>query len=370
MKKKDLDILSTQKQIKDFFGEEPLIAASLRLTKACNLRCPHCYASGGIALKDELNLGEIKSIIDQLANLGTLHIFYTGGEPFIRKDLVEILKYTDKKGLGILISTNAQLINKEILNKLRGLNIKLFQISIDGTQKIHDSIRGRGVWEKATKNIRLARSVIKKNVAAGTVMMKKNWKILDKVLAEAVNRGADIFALMFLIIAGRATDKLNPTPREYIKALDLVFKKYKSLQSKVRFATNTTIPAALVPKEWRKKGLHKEFALCSFPYCIGIEANGDIAPCDGFFNFPEMIVGNIRKNSIVDIWHNSKLLKKIRNINPSDLKGVCQKCIYRDYCAGGCRASAYSAYKDLTMPDPVCQMIYEAGLFPKDCLIE
>jgi len=114
--------------------------------------------------------------------------------------------------------------------------------------------------------------------------------------------------------------------------------------------------------------LHRTFAPCSFPYYIAINSNGDVAPCDGLFNYPEMIIGNVRKNSLLEIWKKSKLLRDLRKINPPDLKGVCKKCIYRDYCAGGCRTSAYINYGDFRMPDPVCQTVYEAGLFPKDCL--
>lgn len=68
-----LDVLSTKNKIKEFFGEEPILAATIRLTKGCNLRCPHCYVNAGLPLKNELNLKEIKSIIDQLVKL---KIFY------------------------------------------------------------------------------------------------------------------------------------------------------------------------------------------------------------------------------------------------------------------------------------------------------
>lgn len=362
--------LSEPDEISGFFGEEPLMAASVRLTKACNLRCPHCYANGGLPLEKELSFEELKKVIDEIAELGALHVFYTGGEPFTRKDLEKILRYNDKRGLGILLSTNAQLVTEEKLEKLKDLNFKLFQVSLDGPRTIHDSIRGNGVWENATKKIKLARKILGKNIGVGTVMMKKNFPYLGKILEDAADNGADIFALMFLIISGRATESLNPTPKEYLKALHELFGEYQKQNKRIKFAINTTIPPALVPASWRKKGLHWTFAMCSFPYCLGVESNGDVAPCDGFFNFPEMILGNVRKDSIKDIWRNSKLLKEIRAIKPSELKGVCSRCKYRDYCAGGCRASAYSAYKDLRMPDPACQTIYEAGLFPKDCLVK
>lgn len=366
--KQNLKLLSTQKEITSFLGEPPLISASIRVTNVCNLRCPHCYTEGGQILKNELNIDEIKSVIDQLAKLKTLYLFFTGGEPFIRKDIVAILNYTNRKKIGISISTNGQLVSREILDRLKELNFDLFQISIEGTEKVHDEIVGRETYKKTIKAVVLAKSILKKNVGVGTVMMKKNWDILDKVMEKSSWAGANIFALILLIVTGRTDENMMPSPNEVLKGLQLLFDKYGDLKSKIKFAKNTTIPPALVPKEWRKKGLHKTFAACPFPYCIGISADGYIAPCDGLFNCNEMILGNIREKSLSEIWNESKILKEIRKINPSDLKGVCKKCIYKDYCAGGCRAHAYIKYRNFTAPDPICQMIYEASLFPKDCL--
>ena len=366
--KKKLKLISTERGIQSFLGEAPLIAASIRITNACNFRCPHCYTEGGLVTKNELNTKEVKSMIDQLAELKTLYIFFTGGEPFLRKDIVDILKHTSDKKIKISISTNAQLINQQVLKKLKNLNFNLFQISIEGTKKVHNKIVGKEAWEKSIKTIVLAKSILKENIGVGTVMMKENWNILDKVILEASRQGADIFSLMLLIVTGRAEDSMMPAPKEILEGLQQLFNQYRKLQTKIKFAQNTTILPALVPKEWRKKELHKTFAPCSFPYCIGVSANGDVAPCDGLFNYPELIVGNVKEKTLSEIWNKSKVLKEIRKINPTDLKGVCRKCIYKDYCGGGCRAYAYIKYRDFTMPDPICQTIYEAGLFPKDCL--
>lgn len=363
-----LKIISTRKEIKKSFGEEPILAATIRLTTGCNLKCPHCYVNAGEKLENELSLGEIKSIVDQLAELKVFSIFFTGGEPFLKKDIVEILKYTNKKGIGIAISTNGTLLNREILEKMKNIHFDLFQLSLDGSKEIHEKIRGKGSWQKIISNIKLAKSILKKNIGLGIVITKDNWDFLDETIANGVNLGADRITLMCLILSGRASKKLNPTPKEFLESINKIFNKYKTLQSKARFSKDTTIPSALIPKEWREKGLHRTFAPCSFPYYIAINSNGDVAPCDGLFNYPEMIIGNVRERSLLEIWQKSELLEDLRKINPSDLKGVCKKCIYLDYCAGACRASAYINYQDFTMPDPVCQTIYEAGLFPKDCL--
>ena len=363
-----LRLLSTRAQIRSFFGDEPVLAATIRLTKACNLRCPHCYVNAGYALQDELSLEELKRVLDQLAKMKVFYLFYTGGEPFMRKDLGEILRYTQKKRIGISLSTNGLLLNKKVLEEIKNIPFDLFQISLDGTEKIHDSIRGKGSWRKAIKAIKLAKKILKKNVGVGTVITKRNWRVIDKVLYQGAVAGADTFTLLCLILTGRADESQNPTPKEFLKAIKIAFKAYNTLKNNLRIAKDTTVPPPLLPKIWRRRKIYLNFAPCSFPYYLGINANGDIAPCDGLFNHKEMIIGNIRETPLDELWQKSKLMKELRKIDPSDLKGVCRKCIYRDYCVGGCRAYAYIRYKDFTMPDPVCQMTYEAGVFPKECL--
>ena len=303
-----------------------------------------------------------------MKQLKAFYVFYTGGEPFTRRDIVEILHYTDEKKIGISISTNGTFITPELLKKIKDIPFTLFQISLDGTKEVHDSIRGTGMWEREIQATTLDRRILKKNIGIGTVITKRNSKIIDKILIEGARAGADTFTLLCLIVTGRANDSQNPTPKEFNRSIHRAFMQYRLLQSKLKVAKDTTIPPALIPRRWREKGIYLNFAPCSFPYYLGINADGAVAPCDGLFNEPEMIVGNIREKSLKEMWKQSKLLKELRHINPGDLRGVCQKCIFKNYCNGGCRAHAYIKYRDFTMPDPVYQTAYEAGYFPKDCL--
>lgn len=319
-------------------------------------------------MKNELTTDEIKSIVDQLKQLKAFYVFYTGGEPFTRRDIVDILHYTDQRGIGISISTNGTYITKETLEKIKDIPFTLFQISLDGTRDVHDTIRGPGMHDRAIQTITLARQILKKHIGIGTVITKRNSKIIDVILQEGARAGADTFTLLCLIVTGRADESQSPTPRAFLRTIQKAFLAYKHLQTKLSIAKDTTVPPALIPKQWAKKGIYLNFAPCSFPYYLGINADGAVAPCDGLFNEPEMIVGNIREKPLTDIWRQSKVLKELRKINPSDLKGVCQKCVFKNYCNGGCRAHAYIRYRDFTMPDPVCQTAYEAGVFPKASL--
>jgi len=366
-----INTLSTQKEILKFLGKDTTLSATIEVTKKCNLHCQHCAPTSGEGFSNELTLQEIKKVIDDLKKLGVLTIIFTGGEPFLRQDFLEILEYTHKKDLGISILTNGLLITPAILNRLSKLNIQLIRVSLDGPEEVHDAIRGvKGCWRKTVRNIRSVRKMLKKTQLTVTaVMMKENWKVIDKVLTEAVKLKADVFSLLFLVKVGRGTSsKSTLIVNEYRKGLQLIFSQYKYFASKIRFSTNISFPLALLPGEVRESEDFKTIEGCALSTTIMIKANGDVGPCDCLSNFPEMIVGNIRDKSLNQLIRSS-LIKEVRNFSTKNLGGVCRKCFYRKECRGGCRAFTYGEYGTLTAPHPVCQMFYEPGCFPKEYLI-
>ncbi|MFH1592145.1 MAG: radical SAM protein [Candidatus Woesearchaeota archaeon] len=360
--------LITTENMRSFFGDEPVISASVRVTKGCNLRCRHCYANGGACLKNELKTDEMKKVLKDLSEAGCLSVFFTGGEPFLRNDITDIFKTTSDLGMSVMTSTNGILVTEERLKEVKKTNMKLFQISLDSsTKNYHDFIRGEGSFDKAISALRMTSRILGKNIGVGTVLMKNNSKDIGNIMKLATDLGADNFALNILLKSGRANIKLDPTTKEKIEAIRDVFRTFKELKGKIKFTNNTTIPPFLIPPELRDE-LYEKFCFCSFPYLLAVESDGNVAPCDGFLGLKNFELGNVRKDSINEIWEKSKMMKKIRSIKPADMKGVCAKCIFKESCMGGCRAAAYLEYKDMKMPDPVCQHIYEAGLFPKDCL--
>lgn len=361
--------LVTTKNMKDFAGDEPVVSASMRVTKGCNMKCVHCYANGGMRLQNELKKDEIEKVIGQLSDMGCLSIFFTGGEPFTRNDIIELFRYTSENKMSVLTSTNGGLVRREQLmqiNKIDGM--KIFQVSLDSSKKeIHNQIRNSpNAYDRALKTIQDSVQILGKNVAVATVLMKSNYDDISNIMRLASDLGADTFALNLLLKFGRASENLDSSIREKIESIQNLFATFQELGGRIKFTNNTTIPPFMIPTDMRDE-LHDKFCFCSFPFLLAVESNGDVAPCDGFLGMKEYIMGNVRNKSIDEIW-NSQKMKKIRSIKPEDLKGVCHKCVYRDSCMGGCRAAAYLNYKDMRMPDPVCQQVYDAGLFPKDCL--
>ena len=126
------------------------------MTKACNLKCQHCYAQATLGpANDELSTAEAKTMIDDLADFGSPVLLFSGGEPMMRPDLVELADYAIKKGMRAVISTNGTLITKDKAKELKELGLSYVGVSLDGMEPVHDRFRGvKGAYQKAVQGIR------------------------------------------------------------------------------------------------------------------------------------------------------------------------------------------------------------------------
>ncbi|OIP76023.1 MAG: hypothetical protein AUK07_00430 [Parcubacteria group bacterium CG2_30_36_21] len=354
-------ILSTANQIKNFLGKEPLQSASLRVTMACNLRCKHCYSVAGNKLNDELSLQEIKRVIDELKQLGAIRIFFTGGEPFMRPDILDILNYTDKNGFAMYISTNGTLIDLQTINRLKLLkHLRTFQVSIDGLRKTHDSIRGvKRTFDKAINTIEIAKRKLKNtSITIISTLMQENANEMDKLLKLAIKLKVDNFGIVTLYPIKRSAKVKDVSTLQKYK----IFKKLSQIyiKEKPKLKIGLLVPPAVIPESLSELEYGGGY-VCSFPSLLGINANGEVAPCDGLLSYKELILGNVREKSLNEIW-NHPLMKKLRKIKPEEIEGVCQRCKYLSFCMGGCRARAYLKYGNFEAPNPLCQSFYSKNL--------
>lgn len=366
-----MKMLNDTTEIKNFFGTYPLTASSIRTTMACNARCKHCYANGGKKLSDEFSKEEIFNIIDQLSEMKISQIFFTGGEPFLRKDIVEILEYANSKEFQILISTNGTIINEETIKCLSKIKFQQFQVSIDGLEKSHDENRGKGFFEKAINTIHLLQKYNVTNITVGTCITRYNCAELPDLLQFVIDQHVDKFALMLLLPEGRANLGMDVDISELVKSLNEFWNIYRKNDIKFSFADNSVLPPVFVPEDLRAKGVHKKFiCCCAYPNLIGISATGDVAPCDGFLTWEKFIGGNIRKKPISQIWNDMQNDYNIIPYNVMDIGGICSKCKFLTECGGNCRADSVAYYGSLFAPYPICQHLYEAGLFPEECIVK
>jgi radical SAM protein with 4Fe4S-binding SPASM domain len=340
-------------------------------TKQCNLRCKHCYENAGPKpAPDELTTEEAKRAVDEFANAGVVALSFSGGEPLARKDFFEVAEYATEKEFYVSVASNGTLITQKVAQKMKEAGVQYVEISLDGFEKTHDEFRGiQRAWKRAIEGIK---NCVKAGLDTGvaTTATHYNLKEIPK-LVEFVEK--DLHAKRFIVFnfipvsRGKEIMDQDLTPKEREELLDFLYSKlidsntkldtfstapqYAVTSYKFAFgpvvATHFTNKAATEMLRGRTKSLTEFIGGCGAGrlYC-GMEPNGDIEPCV----FIPIKIGNIREQSLVNIWRSSPVLKQIRN---RDLFKGCGECEYK-YICGGCRARAYAYFNDLQGPDLGC----------------
>jgi len=332
------------------------LAAIWEITRRCNLRCKHCFSDSGRPEDDELSTEEAKRVVDILEDRKVFYINFTGGEPLLRPDMLDILKYASAKKLSINLSTNGSLVTEEIAEALQSTNVFQVQISIDGTEDQHDRFRGvRGSFQQALQAIKLLKEA-EIDIAISTTVNKSNISQISEIIDLAMDAGASVFKTTLFIPIGRG--ELNQgelvLQKEDVHKLALLMKEkkdevkgrmqleYDSCYSWLFEESRPTVPS------WMK-AVNLGCAAGRSNICIA--ANGDVLPCP-FLRCLKM--GNIRQDGFDEIW-DCRALAALRMLRPEDLKGKCNHCQYLGAeCYGGCRAAALAYNGELFAEDPFC----------------
>lgn len=129
------------------------LAVSWNITYRCNLRCGYCGADGKNT--EELDTKNVLSVVSEFVALGTKFIKFSGGEPLLREDIGQIIEYCCGKNLSVLMNTNGILV-KDRIKEIK--QIKEIQLSLDGEEGVHDSIRGNGSFRKVIEALEVCKS--------------------------------------------------------------------------------------------------------------------------------------------------------------------------------------------------------------------
>ena len=331
-------------------------------TNACNLKCKHCYQSAGTSSFDELTTEEALEAVDKMADAGVAYIAFSGGEPLVRKDLFDVIDRIREREMAFSLATNGTLLTKKIVKKLKEYNCLYIQISLDGAKRwTHDSFRGGKSFMRVINGIKNA---VESGITVGvaTTVTKFNYNEVYDIIELAEELGVNIFMYYNFIPTGRGKDIVNldisPEERERLlryMASQIGKRKISLLSTAPQYSRISIACGSLSLTHFDTIGPQsKDLAfLAEFVggcgtgrlYCA-LQPNGDITPCV----FIPIVLGNIRKDDLLNIWHDSEVLKKIR---ARDEFIGCSNCKYINIC-GGCRARAYSYFGDLQGPDPGC----------------
>ncbi len=359
------------------------------ITRACNLKCLHCYEDAGIKDSDELTTKEALHGIDILADAGVLILAFSGGEPTIRPDILQLIQRASDRGMFVAVATNAVVLSsREKVAEFKKAGLQFAQISLDGINpKTHDSFRGvPGTFGKTLEGIRncVAEGLF---VEIATTATRYNIKEITDLIDFASKLSVNWFMLYNFVPTGRARDivELDLTPVEREDVLKICWNKMKTsgidvlstapqfvrVAQEIEAAPASTDKPALfasgtsgeemhvIPTHFFNPKLSGELnRLAEFiggcgagRFYLSLEPNGDIFPCVFFPHEEAMKVGNLFKDNFEEIWRHSKLFLELRN--KDILKENCGSCQYR-YTCGGCRARAYNYFKDILAPDPGC----------------
>ncbi|MFA5365472.1 MAG: radical SAM protein [Candidatus Bathyarchaeia archaeon] len=350
---------------------------SFAATKACNLKCLHCHADAREPFPNELSLKESIKAIDELANLGTEALIFSGGEPLLRKDFVlKLAEYCVDVGIVPAMLTNGVLINHKVAFELKDAGIMAVGIPIDSTDPaVHDRLRNvAGTFEKGLRGIRACIDV-DLEVVVTTMALRSNFAQIPKMIDFVTGIGVDQVAIYDLVPNGRGKEMVDEMMLQeqrvqvirYLqrvqeeKEMVFVFSGGNPLFPEIASTmhkTRGTKPADLLLKQF---WVHEPVGCHAGINYLSLRPNGDVYPCP----FLQIKVGNIREQSLADMWYGSELLKTLRN--RSLLKGKCGECEYKQTC-GGCRGRAYTCNGDVFAEDPVClrDLMLEENVYPEN----
>lgn len=286
--------------------------AFIEVTRACNLRCKHCLNNSGRVMENQLTTEEIYKLINDLANAGIQEIRFTGGEPLVHKDIYKMIELATKLGIYVSIGTNGTLIDKQTAQKLKEAGLKKAVTSLDGTQEKHDSIRGKGNYEKTVTSIRyLQEQGIK--IKVNSVIMRSNMDDVIMLVKELNKMKIDTLIRRF-IESGRGVQLENNTlskeDYDYVRnELDYELKNDPYIRGHyIRLNDEARDKKINLPFEIKKGCKAGQRALVITP-------NGDIHFC-GFLaaqNFPP--IDNVRNvQNWNEFWNNLQKQNRLNNL--------------------------------------------------------
>lgn len=299
-------------------------AATIELTKKCHLNCCHCYVNHqrpGL----ELNLEELNDLVDQLIDLGTFIVAFSGGEVFLKNNFRELLKNTAQKNIGIKVLTSATLMRPEDVTLFKELNIMEIGISLySATPEIHDRITGyQGSFNQS---LEMMKQLLDAGITVSGRMpvMNLNQNQIKPLHKLLTNLGA---IPLFDLNITSSEDHIRNSQQYGLTQKEITSLLKDEAIREILFNIDTFEELYCSPK---KITYQLDEPRCGIGQTtIWIDAFGDIYPCIQY-PFP---VGNIKKQTLKKIWyHNPKLEKVIESSHFKHFE-VCHNCSAKDHCS-------------------------------------
>lgn len=358
-------------------------------TVACNLECIHCRR---LDVSKELTKGELSTeeafaFIDDLATLGSPILVLSGGEPLYRPDIFEIATYARSKGLTVALATNGTLVDEVIAKRIVDAGVQRVSISFDGADaKTHDEFRKlTGSFDRAIEGFKHLKK-LGMSMQINSTIAKHNVHQLKDLYNLAISQGADALHIFMLVPVGCGVEIAEDqmlSAEVYEESLHEFYElaREAKIQTKATCAPHyfrivrekaaelgmPNDPSMVMPKSGHPGGGHPggghpggghpggapasmsamtRGCLAGTGVCF-VSHKGEVFPC----GYLPVTSGNVREQSLADIWRGSKVFEKLRNVDL--LGGKCGACEYKKICEG-CRARAFYDTGDYMAEEPYC----------------
>jgi radical SAM protein with 4Fe4S-binding SPASM domain len=316
------------------------IYAVWEITLRCDLACRHCGSRAGRERPDELTTEEALDLVRQLAELGVKEVTLIGGEAYLREDWTRIAAEIRRRGMQCTMTTGGRGLTAERASDVARAGVQSVSVSIDGLQRTHDTLRGvHGSFDAAMQAIRHLRAA-GVAVTANTQINRLNLAELEAVFDALVAARVRAWQVQLTVAMGRAADET-----------ELLLEPYQMLDLMPRLAALARRAGAAGVRLWPGNnigyfGPHESTLRGFMPdshagscgagrLTLGLEANGDVKACPSLPT-ADYVGGNVREQSLLDIWERAEPLRFTRTRSKSELWGWCRSCYYAEACLAGC----------------------------------
>jgi radical SAM protein with 4Fe4S-binding SPASM domain len=315
------------------------------ITLKCDLACRHCGSRAGHARSDELTTEQCLDLVRQMAELGVKEVTLIGGEAYLRDDWTEIVREIKKYGMSATMTSGGRGITKERAEEAARAGLESVSISLDGLEATHDRLRGvEGSFRSALESLKNLRAAGIR-VACNTQINRLSVPDLPELLELIAQAGVHSWQIQLTVAMGRAADEPEVLlqPYDLLEVFPLLARlKERMVTLGVRLWPGNNI-GYFGPYETLLKGTmpRGHMASCGAGRStLGIEADGAIKGCPSLPT-DAWTGGNIRDNSLKDIWERSTPLRYTRDRTIEDLWGYCRSCYYADTCRAGCTWTSF-----------------------------
>jgi len=337
----------------------------------CNLRCVHCYShSRDKEYSGELNTEKGKNIIRDLADFGVPVLLFSGGEPLMRADILELIEYARALGIRAVVSTNGTLITKDLAKQLKKLDLSYAGISLDGLNETHDKFRGiKGSFNQAMTGLRNCQDAGIK-VGLRFTINKKNVDEIPDIFELLKQENIPRVCFYHLVYTGRGSKliKEDLSKEKTRNTMDVLMNLTKSLfeegLEKEVLTVDNHADGVYLYLRLLKENPEKAENVLNLLKMNGGNSTGHGIGCiswDGSVHADQFwrhySFGNVQERPFSEIWTDlsNPLMAKLKDKKPY-VKGRCAECKYLNICGGNFRVRAEAVTGDLWESDPACYL--------------